>query len=143
MRKALSYIVLTLLLAGCSYMPSIPFIGPHKIDVQQGNFVTQDMIDKLKPGMSRNQVRFALGTPLIADPFHPDRWDYVYVLEKQGRVVEKRRIAVIFKEDELLRIEGDVMPRDTAKEAAKPAPSKDAAPAKASAPTAATSGPGR
>ena len=142
MRKSLSYIVLALLVAGCSYMPSIPFIGPHKIDVQQGNFITQDMIDKLKPGMSRNQVRFALGTPLIADPFHPDRWDYVYVLEKQGRVVEKRRIVVVFKGDELARIEGDVVPREATKEAAaKPAPSKDAAPAKPSAPTAATSGP--
>ena len=140
MRKALSYIPM-LLLAGCSYMPSIPFIGPHKIDVQQGNFVTQDMIDKLKPGMSRSQVRFALGTPLIADPFHPDRWDYVYVLEKQGRVVEKRRIAVIFKEDELLRIEGDVVPRDTTNEAAKPPPPKGVAPAKPSAPTAASGGP--
>lgn len=145
MRKALTFVicyaVLALLVAGCNYMPSIPFIGPHKIDVQQGNFVTQDMIDKLKPGMSRNQVRFALGTPLIADPFHPDRWDYVYVLEKQGRVVEKRRIAVVFKGDELLHIEGDVVPRDATKKAGKPSPSKDAAPAKPPAPTAATSRP--
>lgn len=140
MRKALSYIPI-LLLAGCSYMPSIPFFGPHKIDVQQGNFVTQDMIDKLKPGMSRSQVRFALGTPLIADPFHPDRWDYVYVLEKRGRVVEKRRIVVIFKGDELVRIDGDVVPREATKEAAQPAPAKDAGVAKPSAPTAATSGP--
>lgn len=137
MRKALSYIPI-LLLAGCSYVPSIPFLGPHKIDVQQGNFVTQDMIDKLKPGMSRNQVRFALGTPLIADPFHSDRWDYVYVLEKRGRVVEKRRIVVVFKQDELLRIDGDVVPRDATKEAAKAAPSKDAGSAK---PSAATGGP--
>lgn len=145
MRKVLTFVicyaVLALLVAGCNYMPSIPFIGPHKIDVQQGNFVSQDMIDKLKPGMSRNQVRFALGTPLIADPFHPDRWDYVYVLEKQGRVVEERRIAVVFKGDELLRIEGDVVPRDATKAAGKPAAPKDAAPAKPPAPTAATGGP--
>ena len=54
------------------------FLKPYKIDVQQGNFLDQEMVAKLKPGMTRSQVRFLLGTPLIADPFHPDRWDYVY-----------------------------------------------------------------
>ena len=120
MRNALTYLALLLLVAGCSYVPSIPFIGPHKIDVQQGNSVTQDMVDKLRPGMSRSQVRFALGTPLIADPFHPDRWDYVYVYEHKGRVIGQRRIVAVFKDDELLRIEGDVVPRATAA-AAEPA----------------------
>ena len=85
-------------------------MSPHKIDIQQGNYVTQDMVAKLKPGMTRSQVRFALGTPLVADAFHPDRWDYVYVLNKGGRVVEQRRIVVIFQDDKLLRIEGDVVP---------------------------------
>ena len=103
-----------LLVAGCSYVPSIPFISPHKIEIQQGNYVTQDMVDKLKPGMSRSQVRFALGTPLIADPFHADRWDYVYVYERKGNLMAKRRIVVVFKDDALLRIEGDVVPRAAA-----------------------------
>ena len=113
---------LALLVAGCSYVPSIPFVSPHKIEIQQGNYVTQDMIDKLKPGMSRSQVRFALGTPLITDPFHPDRWDYVYLYERKGAVVAKRRITIVFKEkdDALLRIEGDVVPRAAAA-AAEPA----------------------
>jgi outer membrane protein assembly factor BamE len=107
MRKLLLLIVL---LAGCSRMPSFPGLGPHKIDIQQGNYVTQDMVAKLKPGMTRNQVKFALGTPLVADPFHNDRWDYVYVMQKKGRVVEQRRIVVVFKEDKLERIDGDVVP---------------------------------
>jgi outer membrane protein assembly factor BamE len=119
MRKALSCAALALLVAGCNYVPSIPFIGPHKIDVQQGNYVTQDMVDKLKPGMTRSQVRFALGTPLIADPFHPDRWDYVYVYEHKGRVVAERRIVAVFKDDVLLRIEGDVVPREAKAAAAE------------------------
>ncbi len=88
----------------------IPGISPYKIDIQQGNYVTQDMVAKLKAGMSRSQVRFALGTPLIVDPFHSDRWDYVYVQQKGGRVLEQRRIIVLFKDDKLVRIEGDVAP---------------------------------
>ena len=102
--------VLVLLLTGCSWVPSVPGLSSYKIDIQQGNYVTQDMIAKLKPGMTRSQVRFALGTPLIADAFHPDRWDYVYVLSKRGRVIEQRRIVVVFQDDKLLRIEGDVVP---------------------------------
>jgi outer membrane protein assembly factor BamE len=97
----------------------IPGLTAHKIDIQQGNYVTQDMVAKLKPGMSRSQVRFALGTPLVTDPFHPDRWDYVYVLQKKGEVVEKRRIVVVFKDEKLARIDGDVKP--AAEGAASPA----------------------
>ena len=114
MRKVLSFLALALAAAGCSYVPTIPYLGPHKIDIQQGNYVTQDMVDRLKPGMSRSQVRFALGTPLIADPFHADRWDYVYVQERKGRIVEKRRISVIFKDEALVRIDGDFAPKQPA-----------------------------
>ena len=64
----------TLLLQGCGNIPILPFLKPYKIDIQQGNYVTQDMIAKLQPGMSRSQVRFALGTPLIVDPFRTDDW---------------------------------------------------------------------
>jgi outer membrane protein assembly factor BamE len=101
---------LVVFLAGCQNVPMLPGLTPHKIDIQQGNVVTQDMIAKLKPGMSRSQVRFALGTPLVVDPFHPERWDYVYVLQKQGKVVEQRRIVVVFKDEKLAHIEGDVVP---------------------------------
>ena len=101
-----------LLLAGCGNRPAIvlPYFTPYRMDIQQGNVVTQDMISKVQPGMTRNQVRFALGTPLVVDPFRTDRWDYVYQFHKAGVLTEHRRIAVIFKEDRLLRIEGDVVP---------------------------------
>jgi outer membrane protein assembly factor BamE len=103
-------IPLLIVLAGCKQVPMLPGITPHKIDIQQGNYVTQDMVAKLKPGMSKSQVRFALGTPLIVDPFHSDRWDYIYVLQKGGRVAEQRRIVVVFQDDKLLRIDGDIVP---------------------------------
>jgi len=102
-------IFLVLLLAGCQSV-TLPGLSAYKIDIQQGNYVTQDMVAKLKPGMTRSQVRFALGTPLIADPFHPDRWDYVYVLHKKGQLVAQRRIVAVFKDDKLVSIEGDVVP---------------------------------
>src|SRR5215217_2603801 len=109
MRNLLLLLVLVLL-AGCSRVPLLPGLGPHKMDIQQGNYVTQDMVEKLKPGMTKSQVRFALGTPLVTDAFHNDRWDYIYVLQKKGRVAEQRRIVVVFSEDKLLRIDGDVKP---------------------------------
>lgn len=91
-------------------MPILPGLTPYKMDIQQGNYVTQDMVAKLKPGMTRAQVRFALGTPLVVDPFHTDRWDYVYVLRKKGKIVEQRRLIVLFQDEKLLRLEGDVTP---------------------------------
>ena len=96
------------LVAGCSTCHAAPY--PYKMDIQQGNVVTQDMIAKLQPGMTRSQVRFALGTPLVVDPFRNDRWDYVYRYMKAGELTEQRRLTVIFKDDKLVRIEGDVVP---------------------------------
>jgi outer membrane protein assembly factor BamE len=80
------YLLLLPLLAACSNGPVISgltpvvtsVITPYRIDVRQGNFVTQEMVAQLKPGLSREQVRFILGSPLVADMFHGDRWDYVY-----------------------------------------------------------------
>lgn len=107
-------------LAGCSQVPLLPGVGPHKIDIQQGNAVTQEMVAKLQPGMTRSQVRFVLGTPLLVDPFRADRWDYFYSYAKGGEVVEQRKLAVFFKDDKLVRVEGDVIP-------AKPVAAKAAA----------------
>ena len=103
--------IAALLLPGCSsqLLPTLPGLVPYKMDVQQGNVVTQDMISKIQPGMTRSQVRFALGTPLVVDPFRSDRWDYVYLYQKAGVTTEQRRIAVIFKDDRLVRIDGDVV----------------------------------
>jgi len=94
-------LLLPLLLAGC-------MLVPHKIDIQQGNYVDQDMVAKLKPEMTRSQVRFILGTPLVADPFHPNRWDYVFMTGKAGKVRSERKITVVFDGDKLKQIEGDV-----------------------------------
>jgi outer membrane protein assembly factor BamE len=110
-------------LAACSgsWIPALPLgpLKPYRIDIQQGNVVTQEMIAKVQPGMTRSQVRFALGTPLVADVFHPDRWDYVYQYQKAGVVTEHRRIVVVFKDDKLVRIEGDVVPASSLPGAAK------------------------
>ena len=102
-----SIVFLLVLLAGCQ---AIPTFRPYKMDVQQGNVVTQEMLARLQAGMTRNQVRFTLGTPLVVDPFRADRWDYVYIYSRGGEVTEQRHIAVVFKDDKLVRVEGDVVP---------------------------------
>ena len=74
---------LALLLASCKSvdMPKVPGITPYRMVIQQGNFISQEMVSQLKPGMTREQVRFILGTPLVTDIFHADRWDYVFFRE--------------------------------------------------------------
>ncbi|MGH8616657.1 MAG: outer membrane protein assembly factor BamE [Burkholderiales bacterium] len=102
--------VLTALAAGCAYIDKVPIppgIQPYRIDVQQGNVITPEMVMKLRPEMTRSQVRFVLGSPLLVDPFRTDRWDYVYVLEKAGKRAEKRQLTVYFENDVLLRLEGE------------------------------------
>ena len=100
--KKLTLLVL-LLITGCSSIPSILY----KIDVQQGNIITQEMVDKLKPSMTKSQVRFVLGTALIDDVFHKDRWDYVYRLVQHGNLVEEYKLTVFFEDDKLVRTVGD------------------------------------
>ena len=97
------------LLGGCA-APRIPGITPYKMEIQQGNFVSQEMVSQLKPGMSKEQVRFVLGTPLITDIFHADRWDYVYWREDTGGKREQRKLAVFFGDGKLVRLDGDVVP---------------------------------
>lgn len=103
--KALLIVVL-MTLGACS----VPRISPYKIDIQQGNVVTQEMVSQLKPGMTKSQVRFVMGTPLITDVFHKDRWDYVYRNAPGGRLEAQRRVTLIFENDLLKRVEGDVTP---------------------------------
>lgn len=93
--------------AGCS--SSLP--GVYKIDIQQGNVVTQDMIDQLRPGMTRRQVRFIMGNPLITDTFHANRWDYLYSIQPGGGTRQQERVSLIFDEhDQLVSLGGDFMP---------------------------------
>ena len=104
-------ILLPIFLVGCGgWSNPINRLDPHRLEVQQGNLVTQDMLARLKPGMSPSQVRFVLGTPLIVDPFHKDRWDYVYSVQKGSHQMERRRVTIRFENDKLKGIEGDVMP---------------------------------
>jgi len=102
--------VLLVSLAGCESVPVLPGITPHKIDVQQGNVVTQEMVSKLTPGLTRQQVRFIMGTPPIVDPFRSDRWDYVYTYQRRGEIVEHRRLVLLFEGDSLKQVVGDVVP---------------------------------
>lgn len=127
-------LLVLLLLAGCKQVPQVtvptlPGLGPHKIDIQQGNVITQEMIDKLQPGMTRNQVRFILGTPLLVDPFRTDRWDYVYSMKKGGEVIEQRQLKVFFADDKMVRVEGDTSDtKAAALAAAKPVAAPAVAP---------------
>ena len=104
-------VAVALAASGCSLQNfSWQTLGVYKLDVNQGNYITQDQVDRLKVGLTRQQVRIALGTPLLADPFHANRWDYIYAFERQGKVLEDRRLAVYFVDDRLARWEGDEMP---------------------------------
>lgn len=102
------------LLAGCAEsivpgvpIPRVPFI--HRIDIQQGNVVTQEMVAQLRIGMNKKKVRFVMGTPIIQDTFHSSRWDYLYTLQEEGGSVERRLVTVIFNEDDkLINLEGDI-----------------------------------
>jgi len=90
------------LLTGC--------ITEYRVDIQQGNIVTPDMTAELKPGMTQRQVRFVLGTPLVIDPFHPERWDYYYSFSKAGGKPVQRRLTLFFNNDTLTNASGDLAP---------------------------------
>ena len=115
-------IAISVMLASCSDFsyPKLPSLVPHKIEIQQGNMITPEMRDKVKVGMSAALVRSILGTPLINDPFHAKRWDYVYRLEQGGKLVEKQRLTLYFEDDRLTRIDDSNMP-----ELAAPVPAAD------------------
>ena len=100
------------LLNGCSYF-KYPDI--HKVVVQQGNVITQKMVDQLKPEMTRSQVRYIFGTPLLTDTFDQDRWDYYYNLKRPGQPESTKRITIYFKDDRLTHFEGDFAPSNITK----------------------------
>ena len=93
-----------LLAAACSRVP----LGVYRVDVQQGNVLSEDMLAQLSPGMEKRKVRFLLGTPMLIDTFNQDRWDYIYTYSRGGDTIEQRQITLYFEEDRLERIEGDV-----------------------------------
>lgn len=95
-----AWIGVCLLLSGCIFRP-------YQIDVQQGNYIDRETIARLKPQMTRAQVRFLLGTPLIADPFNPNRWDYLYYHRPGRRIEDVRRLTLYFEDDRLVRAYAD------------------------------------
>jgi outer membrane protein assembly factor BamE len=101
------------LIAACTYKPS--FIKEYKIDIQQGNVLTQEMVSQLKPGQTRDQVRFLLGTPLVVDIFHQQRWDYLYRYQSgQTGQTESRKFTVFFDgEGRLEHVSGDIATGDS------------------------------
>lgn len=148
--KLLCLAILPLAVGACSstsvHVPN--FLRPYRPDVQQGNIITKDMVDQLRPGMTRDQVRFLLGTPMLTDIFHQDRWDYPYYLRRKGGDTQIRKLSVQFADGKLSRFDSDAMPTEpladslilgqkAAVKAASPAPGAAApAPATPTGPTA-------
>jgi outer membrane protein assembly factor BamE len=100
------------LVSGCAWVP--PILQPYRPDIQQGNVVTKEMVDQLRPGMSREQVRFLLGTPTLTSAFHQDRWDYVYLLKRgKSGEIQQRQLTVWFKDNRMAEFRSDEMPPET------------------------------
>jgi len=87
-------------LSGCIYTP----------DIHQGNIVSQEMVDQIRPGMNKRQIAFIMGTPLLQDPFHDNRWDYIYSNQPGGEDRMQKRISLFFKNDLLSGVQGDFKP---------------------------------
>jgi outer membrane protein assembly factor BamE len=102
------FILLAFLCVSCG--TALPSIKPYKLDVQQGNVVTSKMLLQLRPGMTKSQVRFIMGTPLIQDSFHGNRWDYVYQMREGGKLKEQRQVVLNFENELLKSVRGDVIP---------------------------------
>ena len=125
MRKLLDCLIPTLAacaaanLAGCagqgkpdeyqtSRLENLPFV--YRMTIQQGNILTEEMVDQLQPGLTKRQVQYLLGTPLLTDFFNTDRWDYVYTIQRGHKPMETRNLTVFFQDDALVRVEGDMKP---------------------------------
>jgi len=100
---------IAILLAGCSFT-DIGFPGVYRIDIPQGNIVEQEMVDQLQPGMTKRQVRYVMGTPLLVDTFTENRWDYIYSIERRTERRTQQRLTLYFDGDVLTTIEGDLAP---------------------------------
>jgi outer membrane protein assembly factor BamE len=106
MRTIFLALLLPPLLAACN---PLRVLSVYTMEVQQGNYLSQEAVSKLQAGMTRDQVRFVLGTVVLANIFHDNRWDYVYRRRRaDSREVEERRLSLFFENDRLVRIEGDV-----------------------------------
>lgn len=107
----LFFLVTLVLVTGCSVKSPIDYFEAkiYKLDIQQGNIISAEMLMGLKPGMTRAQVKYVLGTPLIQDSFHENRWDYIYKMIKDDRLIEERHVIVRFADDGLVDVKGDII----------------------------------
>jgi len=101
--RLIAILLISIAASGCVY----------KIDVQQGNYITQDLVDKLQPGMTKAEVKGLLGTPLLADAFHADRWDYYFSNKPHRMPLETARVSITFKDEKLVSVEGAGRPPGT------------------------------
>ena len=99
-----------ILLTGCGRNDSdFKLPGVYRVNIQQGNVIEQENLDRLRVGMDKDQVRFIMGTPAVEDPFHTDRWDYIYTYTEGANRRQQQHVTMIFEDDLLVRIEGDVV----------------------------------
>jgi outer membrane protein assembly factor BamE len=105
-----------ILLSGFLFLSSCSYFMPHRIDIQQGNIIDQEQVNQLKTGMRKDQVQFILGTPMLMDMFHANRWDYIHTMKKGHAKMEKTRLSLYFTDDELTNIIGDRRPGVAVKE---------------------------
>lgn len=102
-QQTMTFLLVFTLLGGCSWLPEA-----HKIDIQQGNILDDDIREQIKPGLTRQQVKYLLGSPIVVDPFHKNRWDYVYFVTLAGHQPEKpKRLSLFFENNRLVRIDDD------------------------------------
>jgi outer membrane protein assembly factor BamE len=114
MKKLVLFCISLVFLGACSRGFDGSYNTPllYKVDIQQGNVIEQDMLDRLKPGMDKNQVKYIMGTPVLIDPFHNNRWEYIYSFQVGGGIREQRHITLHFEDDKLNRVTGDIIPAD-------------------------------
>ena len=112
--RATSYPTLALAICALLFLAScgnnFGFPGVYRINVEQGNVVTDEMVEQLRPGLNRRQVRYIMGTPLVEDAFHSDRWDYRYLLRNGNETLSTTQLTLWFDGDELIRAEGPDAP---------------------------------
>lgn len=103
-------------LAGCASLQSsdnlLGVLTPYRIEVVQGNVVTQEQIARVQPGLTRSQVRDIMGSPLLTDPFHADRWDYVFTIRRQGAEPQRRAVVLLFEDDKLKSVDAPALPSE-------------------------------
>jgi outer membrane protein assembly factor BamE len=114
--RALTGAAAVLALAGCASLQSSDnFLGvvtPYRIEIVQGNVLTQEQVEQVKPGMPKAQVRNLLGSPLLNDMFHADRWDYIFTIKRQGAEPQRRSVVVMFEGDLLKTIDAPALPTE-------------------------------